>query len=769
MKNFIKLVLDLSEIKDDPELGAELSKENKPFKVAAVRNGEVLATTEVNLKGVDDYSAVPVSLEYASEGELSAGAYLLVGPNLPEEEFLAVESRRLWLPPKRFIDGVADLRKEKLIIPKLLYRRWLWLCRTFIINGKVVKRVDGCDEAVPGATVEAFDVDCWWCWWRRDLIGTTVTGPDGSFEMKVRWCCLLPFPFIKPPILKPRPPWIIDPDLLRRLTEAIKPHIGPIPPEALKTPAAFDQYVEKVMDELLQPDTSMATAGLRMIQSQHSAKPLAAPSLPLPPPKPDIARLKQSSLSKSVKRLVDELRPLLPPIPCWPFWPRDCTPDIVFKVTQECEGEVRVIYDENPFQTRWNIPSTLSVTLFADEEACSISTCEEPPIGESCLKFTKVNCVDVSNIGESSGPPDLRGYAYPGSGDSPFTGVVRMRGLHGAGSLIDYIRPEYAYNGGSFGPFPKENLRAFNRRYWAPPPGSPPGTPSRWNSVLFKPHEVDGEIVYKTLKLAEDENPLPASWSWGYLWSDLDTQFYWSSNNLDGDGLYTIQLRGYRWDAATSSLTDEGVLQTCEIVLTQDEQALVRIDNRLADDPTYPESPNRPCGAGTIHLCSFEPDCDFVRVDLINSSGTSQVDPCDIIQLDSTDELVIHFQASDKDGHLAGYHMHAHWGENRVFDVITKGALEADSDTLVGPRYANTFVPSVPLNDRSALPVAHPDRERPMWHGGSFKVTLRGSDFEESCAYTIKLRVWKRSISHCADPYHVHVNWCSYSFTINKV
>jgi len=32
-----------------------------------------------------------------------------------------------------------------------------------------------------------------------------------------------------------------------------------------------------------------------------------------------------------------------------------------------------------------------------------------------------------------------------------------------------------------------------------------------------------------------------------------------------------------------------------------------------------------------------------------------------------------------------------------------------------------------------------------------------------------KLHVWKRTIVGCQEPYYVHANWCSYSFTIKKV
>lgn len=55
-----------------------------------------------------------------------------------------------------------------------------------------------CDEPVPGAKVEAFDVDCWWFWMKKNRASSTTTHPDGTFEITFRWCCLLQLPIKKP-------------------------------------------------------------------------------------------------------------------------------------------------------------------------------------------------------------------------------------------------------------------------------------------------------------------------------------------------------------------------------------------------------------------------------------------------------------------------------------------------------------------------------------------------------------------------------------------
>src|SRR5205085_9963432 len=52
--------------------------------------------------------------------------------------------------------------------------------------------------------------------------------------------------------------------------------------------------------------------------------------------------------------------------PWWPWWPwLDCNPDVIFRVTQFCNGTEVVIVDEQTADTRWNIPTNLNVTLTA--------------------------------------------------------------------------------------------------------------------------------------------------------------------------------------------------------------------------------------------------------------------------------------------------------------------------------------------------------------------------------------------------------------------
>ena len=51
-----------------------------------------------------------------------------------------------------------------------------------------------------------------------------------------------------------------------------------------------------------------------------------------------------------------------------------------------------------------------------------------------------------------------------------------------------------------------------------------------------------------------------------------------------------------------------------------------------------------PCGDGTIHVCTEEQDCDLKN--MIKNEGQPDeetVNPCEIVRLNPTDTLTIHF------------------------------------------------------------------------------------------------------------------------------
>ena len=181
------------------------------------------------------------------------------------------------------------------------------------------------------------------------------------------------------------------------------------------------------------------------------------------------------------------------------------------------------------------------------------------------------------------------------------------------------------------------------------------------------------------------------------------------------------------------------------------------------------------CGGITSHLCVDEPEA-YIR-SLIKNEGLWNEQPvsvCDIVELQPTDTLTVHFTvtvpANDQDGHLGGYEMVADYGASQRFSIggaalgapcpepdsgASRGIFEEDppsASVQVGPSYADALAQGAP---------------RPHWYGGKYKVTLRGCDFPVCCAYDIYLHAWKRTCERLQlDPAWTHWNQYHNTFTV---
>jgi hypothetical protein len=708
-------VLDLSQVESlDKQL---------VLKVAAVKQGKVINSTRVDLSTVKDISSIPVTVEYsAKERKIPIGVNLMVGPDAPDEKFLFLK------PLKRWISGKYDWKDfafdaKKWVIPKLIFPWWWIWCRVYTIQGQVVCH-DG--NPVPGATVNAYDVDRWW-WCRKDKVGSAVTDANGNFEIKFFWCCRWWWWF---PLLKKKwdlfiKDWELDPYLVGKIKELFDKE-GLI--EHIPKPDPKPNL--EVFENLLQ-DLEAVKGG------DVSTRMVAAPN----------------TLENTREALVKLLpgTPELKLLHCWPWWPWwDCKPDIIFKVTQDCGEPDTVIYEEDCSDTRWNIPTTLNVTLMASNACCGYV--DEIPEGNG-FKFGEVCRTPVPNIGgndpDVTVPAELLGYAYPDNLDRPFGETLELRGVFCEDADVDYYKVRYSTDGVTFNDMDETMLVNFNRIYWGAPPDAPTADP-QWNWVLFKAEEKSGQLVFKSREKFEQEHE-PTSWGYTRIWtSNADVLIYWISGKVP-DGLYTLQVIGYNEDT-DGSLINERVMPTCAVDPPEDELLKLRIDNRtIGEHP--PSTPDHPCGPPLyVHQCTLEPDCDFIRIAKNEDNGEGEeVGPCGIIKLTASDTLTIHFNASDKDGHLLGYAMSARYAESGYVNLLTEGTLYPDLDPQYGPYYNNALTQSA---------------SRPHWYGGNFKLVVPGSAFPTCCAYLLRLRVWKRTFNGCTSPYYFHWNVCEITFTI---
>src|SRR5262249_32313115 len=149
---------------------------------------------------------------------------------------------------------------------------------------------------------------------------TATTAPDGTFDVEFWWCCWPWRPWWERP-------WVLDPDLLeriRRLVEEVRPRFRIPLPDPPPDPLQLQQFVDTLSATLGAANavpTSLATA---MPGSSSAGE-------------TELARLLPAA--DLVNRRV------------WPWWQgSDCSPDVVFRVTQQCQGETREIHTETNAQ-----------------------------------------------------------------------------------------------------------------------------------------------------------------------------------------------------------------------------------------------------------------------------------------------------------------------------------------------------------------------------------------------------------------------------------
>ncbi len=647
-------------------------------------------------------------------------ARVIVGPpDASEDELQGLQTLSVDIPIR------AWANESKLALRPVIVRPWYWYwwlrwCRSFTIRGRLVCP-DG--NPVPGATVCAYDVDRFWWWCSEQQVGCATTDASGAFTITFRWCCgWWPWWWWR------RRLWRINPDIAERITDAIRP-IPEIPP-------------------LPKPDPVPDLGVLSPILAGDG--PATGPAIRIEDP----ARLDELR-PKLVARLPKEPRleamRIWPWAPWHPWW--DCTPDIIFKATQDCgQGEVLVL-DEDCSEARWNIPTTLDVSLVSTSEAC----CARPrdprcPEGE-CIVLSHI-CDDLvaqigGNVGAAATP---EGYRNPNAiatwGDRPYSGVIPIWGV--CADWIDYYGFEY-FDGSTWNPLPPNSTGSFTLTYFDP------AGPPWFIPVTFKFDMLDGQWVAETLAHWEVVHGVK-TWVGNITklirWKTTTPSSPTGPTALFPDGTYRLRLRG--WQESGGLLTDLGYPSLCG---TQDEnQVVVTLDNRqvgpAAGHPTAPDHP-----VGGVHLATTEPDTDFIQVRI----NGAPVDACAIVDAEGT--LEIDFLAHDTAGHLAFYTLHARWGENKSRNLldpllVPSGTLSRIAATQAGPNYGAARAGATPENMPAAV--------APTWHGGRMRLTVTNirEAFPDPCCYLLDLRAYKRTIVNCEDDEYVHRNRSTLTFTV---
>jgi len=606
---------------------------------------------------------------------------VLIGPDRAEDHELVDSQTISVVVPESRLGREKQLVLEPIVVSYWWWWWWWRWCREFTIHGHVVCP-DG--RPVPGAEVCAYDVDWFWWWWTKQQVGCAFTDINGSFDITFRWCCgFWPWWWWR------YRAWEFEPSL----AEAIVPVLERDPRiklgSATNVPSldVFKPLLGKGV-ELSKPLTSMPAAQLDQIRTSLLEK---------LPNAPELAQLR-----------------IWPWWPWWPWW--DCTPDIIFRVTQDCQLPGAVILDEGYADTRWDIADPLNVTLVANSLACCRPT---PPCNEGdCIDISSL-CSDegisIDDVGGNPGAPVGRPDGYA-SGDRPFSGTIAVLKAN-TFIDVDYYEIEFWDTGtGNWGPVPAGACEDFCRHWLRPLPPASGNVPFKWtvrNDASTNPH-----LVVESREHYESVNPLAA----GAFWTISDQLIVPLNSKVFPDGTYTFRVVGWQ-DGGGGTIKNGHALKVCDT--DEDNYFVLAFDNRVYPDPTVLN-----CGGPTVRLCTKEP---AALLDNITIDG-NPIPACGVTEINGN--LVVDFEASDADGHLDYYTLTIHWGAGLEADLLSLAG--ASLVRVTGDGEGPTYAAALGQGWGAAVPT---------WHGGKMRLTVPASEaFPEPCCYLIRLEAYKRHV-----------------------
>jgi len=385
-------------------------------------------------------------------------------------------------------------------------------------------------------------------------------------------------------------------------------------------------------------------------------------------------------------------------------------PDLLFLFTQNINGSIETIYEEDPSETHWNLADTTTLTF---EITSPLAVCLNPNIDLSSIPnnklflFTRVGNCETANIdckgsvigSEGYYRPRKAPYSFTGMDtDQPFGRTLDLFGWFGKKCQIAYYKVQYSTDGGTTWtdietPLPNKwyDTSDSNPLNW------------HWVSESMGPFSDGGlDNLYKIPFFVRPDTP------WSYL--DRIARF---NTTLVTDGLCRLKIIGYKWSGST---------------------LVEATSSDLFIDPNY--------GEIVLQIDNTPPTVKILDVKL---NGVSKP-VCEILNFgtSASNTISINFRVWDQRGHLREYALDAMYGHN----------------CYVGPR------PTMP--NKASDNYNNNALGSPLWQGSmGYSSEYIGSDYGISptspctsgvmptCAYQFRLHASKRT----TNGYGLIYNW----------
>ena len=638
--------------------------------------------------------------------------------------------------------GAGEVKLPDVAISSYYWWWWWHWCRNFKVSGRVL-----CANGSPvvGATVCAIDVDYWWWWSSQEQVGCATTDATGSFEIDFTRCCgWWPWWWWE------TRDWLVDPILVDQITAFLKQNgqVGRLP-RAIPSPslAVFQPLLASAM-RATRADLSknIARANTGFVPSSSTAA--------------NISNVDPAALEGLRERLAAVL-PKGFPIPIWPWYPwfpwDNCDANIIFKVTQACGGATNTIVNETVGETRWDIPTTLNVTLTASDGACCAYSCGDDCPAGNCIVPSDICQINVGSIGGNVGAlpctPAQVGLYSPGIADRPFAASVTLYGLFGDAVDVDYYEFQYATSpGGPYSPLPLPAVGGFDRWVLEFLPGPPFPNP-KWVPVPFPVNTIsDGTINHYVIETISHYEATNGTQIWDSSTHDLLVVL--NTLNVLTNGIYYLRMVAYIASGLLGqshlSNTDNSNPDSQAMLPVCDPNACdpvlnnwwaVAIDNRAPGDTGPSGQPMR-----RISTSARTTDCGHrAKSALVRDGVTTAIAHAANICVEPGDS------AADRLRRLST--RTASWTFTDLRCCM--GSMGTSRCCRSGsPRWRVRWLrPGRRLPPKSG-PAYSQALSRgaisPVWNGGSMRLTVEAtSAFPTTCAYLLRLDVYKRPIQNC--------------------